>query len=388
MATQRHGIRGVAVSALIGVAIVVALVAAALAAGVVELPGRAQTGAQSEQTSAQVGQTHEVVDSLGRTVSVSNNPQRIACFDAFSGNVCVLAGAGNRLVGVPGGVISNVLLNELSPGLSDVAKLSGNSVNEEELLSSGVDVAFVRADMASQEGQVAKFSRYNIPYIVVDYSTVEGQIEAIRLVGEVCGGESAERAESIASYYEDTVALVSDRLSDVAPADYKKVYHSVNDVLLTDGANSLGADWISRCGAVDVSAGEEGAGTLGDYSATLEQVYAWNPDVIVCSTADARRAIEADAKWAGLSAVANDQVKNLPVSTSRWGQRGDPETFLGMLWLASELYPERFADIDVKDEVVSYYRDVIGLDIDDETWDAIVSGEGLRTQGKGAQGEK
>ena len=189
MATQRHGIRGVAVSALIGVAIVVALVAAALAAGVVELPGRAQTGAQSEQTSAQVEQTHEVVDSLGRTVSVSNNPQRIACFDAFSGNVCVLAGAGNRLVGVPGGVISNVLLNELSPGLSDVAKLSGNSVNEEELLSSGVDVAFVRADMASQEGQVAKFSRYNIPYIVVDYSTVEGQIEAL---GSALAGEDRD----------------------------------------------------------------------------------------------------------------------------------------------------------------------------------------------------
>ena len=65
MSTQKHGIRGVATSALIGVAIVAALIAAAFAVGAIELPGQDQASPQSEQAPSQPDGTHTVVDSLG-----------------------------------------------------------------------------------------------------------------------------------------------------------------------------------------------------------------------------------------------------------------------------------------------------------------------------------
>lgn len=327
--------------------------------------------------------TQEVIDSLGRTVRVPANPEHIAALDAFSGNVCVLAGAGDKLMGAPGGVLSNELLCKLCPSLKDAAKLAGNAVNVEELLAAGVDVVLVKSDLHNAHDEVSKLDKVGIPYVVVDYSTIEEQEQAIELVGQVCGPAASEKAFSIASYYRETVALVEDRAAQVSEDERKRVYHAVSDPLLTDGVGSLSADWVTRAGAIDVSATEEAVNDAGDYTATLEQVYTWEPDVIVCSTAAACDSILADAQWQGMGAVEAGEVYNLPVSTSRWGQRGDPETFLGMLWLGKTLYPSLYEDIDLKDVVCSYYRDVVGLEIDDDTWDAILAGIGLRAQGSG-----
>lgn len=380
MTTQKYGARGVLASAAVGL-----LIVAVCGLGLFALNGGSFSdlfgGAPAVGRDA--GEMQEVVDSLGRTVSVPAEPQRIAALDAFSGNVCVLAGAGDKLMGAPGGVLSNELLRRLCPQLESVEQLSGNSINVETLLSADVDVALVKRDLYDGGEETAKLDKLGIPYVVVDYSTVGEQQDAIELVGRVCGSEASEKAAAIAAYYRQTVDLVEERAARVSESERTRVYHAINDPLLTDGAGSLGADWIARCGAVDVSAEKAGAGGADDYSATLEQVYAWNPDVVVCSTADARASILGDAQWQGMASVAAGEVYSLPVSTSRWGQRGDPEAFLGMLWLGKTLYPQLYQDIDLKETVCSYYRDVVGLDIDDATWDAIVAGEGLRASASG-----
>lgn len=380
MTTQKRTFGTVAASCLVGALVVaVCLGASALANG--GFDALRFGGATQQQV-----ETKEVVDSVGRTVVIPADAHGIASFDSFAGNVCVLIGAGEDLMGAPGGVKSNELLKLLYPQLESIAQLSGDSVNVETLLDAGSDVAIVRRSLYEGGDETAKLDKLGIPYVVVDYGTVEEQIEAIELIGEVCGGQASDKASQIADYYRSTVELVEERAATIPEEDRKAVYHSVNDALLTDGAGSLGDDWITRVGAVDVSAGEPGTGTLGDYTATLEQVYAWDPDVIICSTAATCEQIKQDAQWQGMRAVADGSVYNLPVSTSRWGQRGDPEAFLGMLWLGKTIYPQAYEDIDLQDTVCAYYRDVIGIDIDEELWEQILSGTGLRVEGNGGQG--
>jgi iron complex transport system substrate-binding protein len=56
-----------------------------------------------------------------------------------------------------------------------------------------------------------------------------------------------------------------------------------------------------------------------------------------------------------------------------------------MLWLGQAIYPELYQEVDLKQTVIeAYYKDIIGLDIDDETYEMIISGEGLRKQGSGS----
>lgn len=382
MTTQKRGMGNILASVAVGVAII-----AACGLGLYFVDGGSFTGLFGGVSSAKQGsvEVHTVTDSVGRTVEVPADPQHIAAMDAFSGNVCVLSGAGEKLMGAPGGVASNELLQKLCPSLGDIQQLSGNSINVETLMAAGVDAALVKRDLYDGGEETAKLDKLGIPYVVVDYGTVEEQMEAISLVGQVCGVKASVKAESIAAYYRATVKTVEERSASLAADQKRRVYHSINDSLLTDGAGSLGADWIERTGAIDVSADQAGVGGMGDYSATLEQVYAWNPEVIVCNTAATRASIESDAQWQGMAAVTAKSVYNLPVSTSRWGQRGDPETFLGMLWLGKTLYPGQYEDIDLEETVVAYYRDIIGLDIDAETWGNIVAGQGVRAEGSGGQ---
>ncbi|MGI6216540.1 MAG: ABC transporter substrate-binding protein [Coriobacteriales bacterium] len=393
MTTQKRNLKNVAASILAGIAIVVVLGLASWGlSSVFDTSSTSSTDSSSASTevsetaTTQDGEqtsTHQVTDCVGRTVEVPDNPQNVACMDSFAGTVCVLCGGGDQLMGAPGGVLSNVMLSEIYPDLSNLTTLSGNTVNVETMLSQNVDVIFVKRSVYEGD-QLDTLESLGIPYVVMDYETVDQQISAIQIVGDVLGGDAKDKAYAVADEYSSTVDLVEERTSSLDDSEKPKVYHSINDPLLTDGSDSLGADWIERCGAVDVSAGESGTNESGDYTATLEQIYNWDPDYIICNTAEAKNEILSDSKWAALDAVKEGHVYNLPVSTSRWGQRGDPETFLGMLWLAETIHPDLFSDIDLETYAKSYYSNVIGIEIDDELWEQILSGEGLRTQGSGS----
>ena len=46
--------------------------------------------------------------------------------------------------------------------------------------------------------------------------------------------------------------------------------------------------------------------------------------------------------------------------------------------------PDVYADVDLKDLVVSYYGDCLGITVDDELYEKILSGEGIRSTGNGS----
>ncbi|MEG1247048.1 hypothetical protein, partial [Gordonibacter sp.] len=236
MTTQKRGMGNILASVAVGVAII-----AACGLGLYFVDGGSFTGLFGGASSAKQGsvEVHTVTDSVGRTVEVPADPQHIAAMDAFSGNVCVLSGAGEKLMGAPGGVVSNELLQKLCPSLGDIQQLSGNSINVETLMAAGVDAALVKRDLYDGGEETAKLDKLGIPYVVVDYGTVEEQMEAISLVGQVCGAKASVKAESIAAYYRATVKTVEERSASLAADQRRRVYHSINDSLLTDGAGSL-----------------------------------------------------------------------------------------------------------------------------------------------------
>ncbi len=344
--------------------------------GRADADGDAASGAPASAVEMQT-----VTDSEGRSVDVPADPQSIAVFDSFSGELVVMIGAGPRACGMPAGVMSDTILQMIYPELTTApVSLSGNTVNVETLAAQSCDVALVKSTLSDEER--AKLDRFGIPYVVVDYVTVEEQIEAVRLVGTVCAGEAAERAEALAGYYEGILDLVRTRAELVDEADRVSVYHSINTALLTDSEDSLGRDWVELAGCGCASASSQAtSGT--DYTATLEQIYNWDPDVVICNVATTADEIAADPQWSGISAVTSGRVYNIPIGATRWGQRGSVETYLAMLWLGCTVYPDIYQDVDFKQEVVGYYRDYLGIGVDDQLWGQIVSGEGIRSSGSG-----
>lgn len=325
------------------------------------------------------GATVTYVDCLGRKVELPTNIKRIAAVDSFSAEVMVMIGAGEEMVACPNGTQSDVLLQKIYPELKDVAVVQSNgSINAEALLALKPDVVLLKYGLYISEGEVEKLDKLQIPYLVISYTTMDEQIDALCLIGQVAGSKAEEKANQICDYYDDCIARVK-KIATTIPEDEKiSVFHSINQTTCTDGKNSIGADWISAVGCTDCSVGKTLLAERDNYFTTIEQVFVWNPDVIICNDVITCNYILSDAGWQGLDAVHAKKVYNIPIGATRWGQPGSVETFFGMLWLGVTVYPGYYQSIDLKEEVFSFYDTIIGIQLDDAMYQQILSGAGLR----------
>lgn len=103
---------------------------------------------------------------------------------------------------------------------------------------------------------------------------------------------------------------------------------------------------------------------------SMEQIYAWNPDVIFITNFtkampnDLYTNAIAAHDWSEVKAVKDQQVYKMPLGIYR-SYTPSADTPLTLLWMAKKIYPERFADIDLNKEVKDWYKDVFGVDITD-----------------------
>ena len=334
------------------------------------------------EPSASGEETITVTDCEGRSVTVPQGSTKIAVLDSFTGEAMVMAGAGSQMCACPRGVSSDIILREIYPGLDEVtAAGSSGAVNIETLTEAGAEVAFIKESMYEGGSEADKFDKLGIPYIVIGYKTMEDQIEMLKLIGTVCGSEAEETMGLITDYYEKTLQIAREHAEKIPNDSKVRVYHSINEIARTDGKESIGTDWVQATGAVNVSSQLDTKVEGNDYQASLEQIYSWDPDVVICNAADTTDYMYTDSKWAGLRAVREKQVKTIPVGATRWGQRGSVETYFAILWLGCEIYPDVYSDIDLKHEVTEFYRDVLGVEVTDELYEQIVSGRGVRKGG-------
>ncbi len=339
-------------------------------------------GGSGEQGGASQGAA-TITDGVGRTVTIDAAPERVAVLDSFSGELAVMVGAGPKVVAVPSGVKSDVLLQGLYDGLVDLpAPMSNGAINMEELLKCNPQAVIVKQEVYEAAGQKDLLDKSGLPYVVIGYTSIEEQIEAIGQVAAVFGGEAQERANRIAEYYRSVVDDCRQRASQLQEDERVRVYHAVNALVATDGAESLGRDWVESVGCVDVSSYDDAP--AADYNTTLEQIYVWDPEVIIANSADTTKYLLSRDNCSGLKAVRKKRCYTIPVGATRWGQRGSVETYLGMLWLGCTVYPQLYADVDLQQRITDYYRDYLGIEVTDDLYEQILSGEGLRQQSKQA----
>ena len=116
---------------------------------------------------------------------------------------------------------------------------------------------------------------------------------------------------------------------------------------------------------------------------SMEQVREWNPEFIICWDYERRygaaRSILHNESWAGIEAVKNNRVYNMPATPFAFCDRPPGvNRLLGIQWLANLFYPEYY-DVDMVDVVREFYARCY--------WRDITSGQAqqiLRTGSEGA----
>jgi iron complex transport system substrate-binding protein len=182
-------------------------------------------------------------------------------------------------------------------------------------------------------------------------------LQALRTTVQMTGAVLGERESRIATeyirYFDANIRRVSEVTSRLPNIERPTVLHTASaGILIVDGRRSVIDDWITVAGGIN-AADVMGLGR----PVTMEQVAAWNPDVIIVGTApnqQNRQAILRDPRWAEIKAVAHGRVVVNPSGAYLW-DRHSAEAALQVLWAAKLLHPALFADLDVEAETKAFY---------------------------------
>lgn len=322
--------------------------------------------------------TKTITDCMDREVVIPADPQRVACLYASTAHIMAMLGQENKIVGIPNGIKRDVLMSYKRPDIASVSvPFQEGAINIEELLATNTDLVLIRQSTAVNEGEVEKLDKAGIPWVVVDYDSLEGLKKAVAVTGNVFNQQ--ERAVGYNTYVQSTLDLIAQRVNGIPESSRVRVYHAVNEAARTDLKGDLCSQITDVAGILNVST--QGGSLITDAEktmTTLEQIYAWNPDAIIANDINATKYILSDSKWSGLKAIANQQVTTLPVGVSRWGHPGSMEPHMAALFIAKHFYPDLFSDINLSQTTKDYYKQWFGLDLTEEDISAILAGEGMR----------
>lgn len=323
------------------------------------------------------GYPFNVVDYLGREVTISKPVKNIACGYAYTGHAAALLGRGQDIVAVVGGLQRDKILTTMYPYIKDLpVPFTSGAINIEELLMCKPDIVFIRCETAFNESEVAKLDKFGLPYVVIDYKSMEEQMNSILLIGKVLGEQ--EKANEYLEYYKKVVSDTAEIAARIPQKEITTLYHSVNEATRTDIRESLPADWLNTVGVINVSVDQKLRDIDNANYATLEQIYLWDPDFIIANEAGVPDYIINNEQWKGLRAVRENRVYQIPNGISRWGHPGSIETPLAILWTSQLVYPDYFAHINMIDETKEYYSRFFNISLSDEEVNNILMGKGMR----------
>jgi iron complex transport system substrate-binding protein len=323
--------------------------------------------------------TRTVIDCIGRRVSIPEHVEKIGCLYAFAGHVTVMLGEERKIVAVVDGLKRDALLTGMFPDLLDKAvPYTDGSINVEELVKLDPDVVFIRRSTSENPGEMKKLEAFHIPALVIDSNTIQEQRTAVQVVGEVCGEAAMEKAKLYDEIYRQAMDIAAEKKAKLHEDEIVSVFHSINEATRTDAQNTLPAEWTDLVGVRNVSVGKELNLLEGKMYAGLEQIYLWDPQVIICNEPGVADYMKSDGKWAELQAIKSGKVYQMPIAISRWGHPGSVETPLAIYWLGKLVYPQLYSDIDLENETRNFYQTFFHYNLDQKELNSIFAGEGMR----------
>lgn len=213
----------------------------------------------------------------------------------------------------------------------------GSTVSAETLLALRPDLILDAGDVdptyLSQAEQA--WRQTHLPYVLAQGRLHEHPAQ-LREVGRLLG--VPERGARLAAAAADMLALARTVLAAVPPSQRPRVYYGRGPGGLETGLDgSINVEVIAAAGARNVAA-QAGHGGLTRVS--MEQILAWDPQVIITQDPGFARHALQDPLWRGVAAVRGRRVHCAPSLPFGWLD-GPPgvNRLIGLRWLLTRLYP-------------------------------------------------
>ncbi len=308
-----------------------------------------------------------VTDGAGRQVAVPETVERIVCVGVGALRYTCYMGGADLVVGVEDceveAVISRLYNFVNIEKFQDKPIIGGNGKpNAEGIIAADPQVIILSASAGVDAEELQ--SKTGTPVVVIpgnDQLLGSDTFETLRILGELLGKQS--RAEALTQYLKDLEKDLKDRTSAVAEADKPTVYVGGVSYKGHHGFEGTEANYgpLALIGAKNLA---DTTGQSGAFNIDMEQVLAWDPDVIFLDF-NGMALINDDYKknpdyYNSLSAVQNGRIYS---QISFRSNATNLETALAdAYYAATVLYPEQFADVDLDAKISEIYTMLLGVD--------------------------
>ena len=311
-----------------------------------------------------------VIDALGRRLSFREPPRRIvlpgrAVF-IIADAIYMFPEAGKRIAATgrsdQGASKFFSLIDPDTGARRILAELSG----AEQIAEVRPDVVFLKSYLAPTLGN--PLEALGIPVVYVDFETPDQYFRDLQTLGRVLGQRM--RAAELIAYYRGLMERVRSGLEGLKEDQKRRA-------LLLQYSEKGGmvafrvppGSWMQT--QMTVLAGgipvwKQANPGRGWATVALEQILAWDPDDIFMisytkNSAEVVDALRSHPIWNQLSAMKAGKVHAFAGDLYSWDQPS-PRWILGLLWMARQLYPDRFVQVDIPAVTEDFYRAAYGLD--------------------------
>lgn len=307
-----------------------------------------------------------LTDQSGKTVVLPERVERVVAIPIpLASMVMAIDGGVERLSSINEGARSDIeegLLGTMFPQ----ARTLSTAVAGENFVPNSEALAASRADLVIQWGDRGEavtepIRRLGMPVLALRYGDSMLVSDWLRLTGAALG--KGERGQMLAGWFEQGVHAIERRSAAIAPEQRPKVLYLMRaraGLQVAGKGTSMDAD-LRRAGGVNPAAELPGFAPVG-----IEQILAWNPDVILLNNFEpglSPQTLFEDRRFSGIAALDSRRVYLYPRGGFRWDPPSQ-ETPLTLDWLFAVLHPER-AEPGLRDRVRAAYQLLYGHELNE-----------------------
>lgn len=298
-----------------------------------------------------------LVDVIGREVVLDQPATKLVGTHNPTLNAAVVLGGGEKyIVGFGNKEMSRPLYEAVMDdydGLVQIGK--GGNINFEAVLATGADLAIIPERFKDQVEQFEKVG-LNVLVALPNEESFDTIRQSLTLLGKALGAE--DRSDMIVGYMDERIEKAKKITSQVT--DKKKVLF-----LGGSSALSVAPAAMIQTQLIEVAGGENavsGISGTGDFvQVNIEQIIAWNPDVIwypaYASYTD--EDLINDPAWSSIDAIKNKTIYAFPSLVEPWDQP-TAALSLGIAWATHNLHPDLYTLDEIMADVDEYYNMVYG----------------------------
>ena len=242
-----------------------------------------------------------------------------------------------------------------------------STMNLESLLDADpqviIDLGDTKDGIASDMNLIQKQTGIPTIFIEADLNSIA---DAYHTLGQLLYGKS-ERGDTLSAFIADTLEMARNNTAKLKTEDIISVmYTSGTSGLGTHPQGSLQAQVLELVGVKNAIVTENISNSGSGNPISMEQLYIFEPEVILFSQDSIYSTVGTAATWMELSAIDNNRYFEVPMLPYNWlGNPPSVNMTIGVWWLGNLIYPELY-DYDMIEKAQEIYKLFWNYDLSDD----------------------